>query len=59
MHPRPWSVMAPGPASATPAPRSPIQFVDVPWRLESGDCLAMRLNPPIVHRNPTRKPARR
>ena len=31
---------------------------DVAWRLESGDCLAMRLNQPIVYRNPTRKPAR-
>jgi transcriptional regulator with XRE-family HTH domain len=31
---------------------------EVPWRLESGDCLAMRLNQPIVYRNPTRKPAR-
>jgi transcriptional regulator with XRE-family HTH domain len=31
---------------------------DVPWRLESGDCLTMRLNQPIVYRNPTRKPAR-
>ncbi|HJV97102.1 MAG TPA: XRE family transcriptional regulator, partial [Albitalea sp.] len=28
------------------------------WRLESGDCLAMRLDQPIVYRNPTRKPAR-
>jgi transcriptional regulator with XRE-family HTH domain len=31
---------------------------ELPWRLESGDCLAMRLNQPIVYRNPTRKPAR-
>jgi transcriptional regulator with XRE-family HTH domain len=31
---------------------------DVPWRLERGDCLAMRLNQPIVYRNPTRQPAR-
>jgi transcriptional regulator with XRE-family HTH domain len=31
---------------------------DVPWRLEPGDCLAMRLNQPIAYRNPTRKPAR-
>lgn len=29
-----------------------------PWRLESGDCLAMQLDRPIVFRNPTRKPAR-
>jgi transcriptional regulator with XRE-family HTH domain len=28
------------------------------WRLEAGDCLAMRLDQPIVWRNPTRKPAR-
>jgi transcriptional regulator with XRE-family HTH domain len=28
------------------------------WRLESGDCLAMKLDCPIVYRNPTRKPAR-
>jgi len=28
------------------------------WRLEAGDCLAMRLDQPIVYRNPTRKPAR-
>jgi len=28
------------------------------WRLETGDCLAMRLDCPIVYRNPTRKPAR-
>ena len=27
-------------------------------RLEAGDCLAMRLDRPIVYRNPTRKPAR-
>jgi transcriptional regulator with XRE-family HTH domain len=31
---------------------------EVPWRLESGDCLAMRLDQPIIYRNPTRKPAR-
>jgi len=31
---------------------------DVLWRLETGDCLAMRLDRPIVYRNPTRKPAR-
>jgi len=29
-----------------------------PWRLEPGDCLAMRLDQPIVYRNPTRRPAR-
>jgi transcriptional regulator with XRE-family HTH domain len=29
-----------------------------PWRLEAGDCLAMKLDAPIVYRNPTRKPAR-
>ncbi|CAG1018850.1 HTH-type transcriptional regulator SutR [Burkholderiaceae bacterium] len=28
------------------------------WRLGTGDCLAMRLDQPIVYRNPTRKPAR-
>lgn len=28
------------------------------WRLQAGDCLAMRLDRPIVYRNPTRKPAR-
>ncbi|WP_280151341.1 XRE family transcriptional regulator [Piscinibacter sp. XHJ-5] len=31
---------------------------DAAWRLESGDCLAMRLDRPIVYRNPSRKPAR-
>ena len=31
---------------------------DVPWRLEAGDCLAMRLDCPIVFHNPTRRPAR-
>jgi transcriptional regulator with XRE-family HTH domain len=29
-----------------------------PWRLETGDCLAMRLDQPIVFANPTRKTAR-
>lgn len=28
------------------------------WRLESGDCLAMQLDQPLVYRNPTRRPAR-
>lgn len=28
------------------------------WRLETGDCLAMRLDGPVSYRNPTRKPAR-
>jgi transcriptional regulator with XRE-family HTH domain len=28
------------------------------WRLDTGDCLAMQLDCPIVFRNPTRKPAR-
>jgi transcriptional regulator with XRE-family HTH domain len=28
------------------------------WRLEAGDCLAMRLDRPIAYRNPTRKRAR-
>jgi len=28
------------------------------WRLQAGDCLAMRLDRPIVYRNPGRKPAR-
>lgn len=31
---------------------------DTQWRLETGDCLAMQLDRPIVYRNPTRKPAR-
>jgi mannose-6-phosphate isomerase-like protein (cupin superfamily) len=31
---------------------------DEHWRLETGDCLAMRLDRPIVYRNPTRSPAR-
>jgi transcriptional regulator with XRE-family HTH domain len=31
---------------------------DTQWRLETGDCLAMRLDQPIVYRNPTRRPAR-
>ena len=35
-----------------------ISVGDAHWRLESGDCLAMRLDQPIVYRNPTRKPAR-
>lgn len=29
-----------------------------PWRLEAGDCLAMRLDQPIVYRNPTARPSR-
>jgi len=28
------------------------------WRLEAGDCLAVRLDAPTAFRNPTRKPAR-
>ena len=28
------------------------------WRLGTGDCLAMRLDGPVVYRNPTRKPTR-
>lgn len=31
---------------------------DQPYRLDSGDCLAMVLDRPIAYRNPTRKPAR-
>jgi len=31
---------------------------DDKWRLQRGDCLAMRLDRPIVFRNPTREPAR-
>jgi len=31
---------------------------DASWRLETGDCLAMRLDRPIVYRNPSRRPAR-
>jgi len=31
---------------------------DTVWRLETGDCLSMRLDVPITFRNPTTKPAR-
>lgn len=31
---------------------------DAPWRLEAGDCLAMRLDRPIVFHNPGRRTAR-
>lgn len=31
---------------------------DAHWRLQTGDCLAMRLDCPIVYCNPTRQPAR-
>ena len=31
---------------------------DAHWRLEAGDCLAMRLDRPIAYRNPGRKAAR-
>ncbi len=31
---------------------------ETPWRLAKGDCLAMRLNQPIVFHNPGRKAAR-
>ena len=31
---------------------------DEKWRLERGDCLAMRLDRPIAYCNPGRKPAR-
>jgi transcriptional regulator with XRE-family HTH domain len=31
---------------------------DVQWRLETGDCLTMRLDCPMVFRNPAREPAR-
>ena len=31
---------------------------DALWRLRAGDCLAMRLDRPIVYRNPKRRPAR-
>lgn len=31
---------------------------DTTWRLDAGDCLAMRLDEPIVYANPTRQPAR-
>ena len=31
---------------------------DAPWRLEAGDCLAMRLDRPIVFHNPGRRAAR-
>lgn len=32
---------------------------DQHWRLETGDCLSMRLDRPIVYKNPTRKARRR
>jgi transcriptional regulator with XRE-family HTH domain len=35
-----------------------ISASDTHWRLEAGDCVAMRVDCPIVYRNPTRKPAR-
>lgn len=31
---------------------------DTHWRLEAGDCLAMRLDAPIVWHNPAKRPAR-
>lgn len=31
---------------------------DAHWRLNTGDCLTMRLDRPIVYHNPTRRPAR-
>ena len=31
---------------------------DTPWRLHTGDCLAMWLDQPIVYSNPGRQPAR-
>ena len=31
---------------------------DAHWRLAAGDCLAMRLDRPIVYRNPTQRDAR-
>jgi len=31
---------------------------DTVWRLETGDCLSMRVDVPITFRNPTTKPAR-
>ncbi len=31
---------------------------DATWRLESGDCLALRLDCPIAYRNPSAQPAR-
>lgn len=31
---------------------------DRSWRLETGDCLAMKLDRPIVYHNPARQPAR-
>lgn len=31
---------------------------DAHWRLEAGDCLAMRLDRPTAYRNPARKAAR-
>jgi len=35
-----------------------VRLGDEHWRLETGDCLAMRLDRPIVYCNPTRKSAR-
>lgn len=35
-----------------------ISVGDETWRLEAGDCLAMRLDAPIVWHNPTKKTAR-
>jgi mannose-6-phosphate isomerase-like protein (cupin superfamily) len=31
---------------------------DTQWRLETGDCLAMQLDRPIVYRNPSNRRAR-
>ena len=38
--------------------RMEVTVDSTPWLLDAGDCLAMRLDGPIVYRNPTRQPAR-
>ncbi len=38
--------------------RMELSVGDAAWTLDAGDCLAMRLDQPIVYRNPTRRPAR-
>lgn len=38
--------------------RMDVTVGDTPWRLHAGDCLAMRLDQPIVYSNPGRQPAR-
>ncbi|CAH0310093.1 HTH-type transcriptional regulator SutR [Massilia sp. Bi118] len=38
--------------------RMEVSVGDTQWTLETGDCLAMRLDQPIAYHNPTGKPAR-